>query len=744
MELSKFSVGHEGREVFWNAEHFEALLFLFTAVAMAIFAYGVYRRWQMWTAMGKPEIRWDNRNERIKLLLRDGLLQIKTFKDLYPGIMHGLIFFGFLVLIFGAAFDATEFHVAEPLGMPFLTGKFYLIFSFLMDLFGLAVLIGVFLAIDRRYLTKPDRLGYKGAPDNTPDDAIVLLLLAGIIITGFIIEALRISVTWQFTPWEVWSFVGWTLAKAFAGVNPVTAKIMHKFTWWIHTFLALGFIAYIPYSRLMHIITTPANHFMQNMKPVGTIEPIRDFENAESFGVGQLGEFTWKQIFDADACTRCGRCQDGCPAYLTGKPLSPKKMVQDLKTYWLEKGPAAIAAKKAAAVDAAGKPLERNALLKLVDKVDVLVDEAMTPAGAEPPAEKTMVGEVINLDELWACTNCMYCMENCSSSIEHVPKIINMRQYKVLTEADFAPELQLAYRNMENNSNPWGVGSHLRADWAKELGVKTLAEDPNVEYLFYVGCAGSFDDRGKKVTVAFAKILQAAGVSFGILGTEESCCGDSAMRGGNEYLYQTLAQMNIDAMNGYSVKKIIATCPHGYNALKKDYPNFGGNFEVYHHTEIIADLMAQGKITFKKPVPGAFTYHDSCFLGRYNNVYEQPRKILGAVPGVRLVEMERNLSKSFCCGAGGARMWMEEHGEKINEARAKQAMDVKADTIAVGCPFCLTMMSDGLKAHSMEEKMTSLDIAEIVWKAMGLEEEKEPVQVCETPADLAKPAQPAS
>jgi Fe-S oxidoreductase len=419
-------------------------------------------------------------------------------------------------------------------------------------------------------------------------------------------------------------------------------------------------------------------------------------------------------------------------------------VVQDLKTYWLEKGPAAIAAKKAAAVDAEGKPLERNALLKLVDKVDALVDEATTPAGAEPPAEKAMVGEVIHLDELWACTNCMYCMENCSASIEHVPKIINMRQYKVLTEADFAPELQLAYRNMENNSNPWGVGSHLRADWAKELGVKTLAEDPNVEYLFYVGCAGSFDDRGKKVTVAFAKILQAAGVSFGILGTEESCCGDSAMRGGNEYLYQTLAQMNIDAMNGYSVKKIIATCPHGYNALKKDYPNFGGKFEVYHHTEIIADLMAQGKITFKKPVPGAFTYHDSCFLGRYNNVYEQPRKILGAVPGLRLVEMERNLSKSFCCGAGGARMWMEEHGEKINEARAKQAMDVKADTIAVGCPFCLTMMSDGLKAHSMEEKMTSLDIAEIVWKAMGLEEEKEPVQVCEAPADPAKPAQPAS
>jgi Fe-S oxidoreductase len=389
---------------------------------------------------------------------------------------------------------------------------------------------------------------------------------------------------------------------------------------------------------------------------------------------------------------------------------------------------------------AAGEIFNIKQLAPVDDAIKMVEDKFLGQKTGEA-AEKALVGEAIGLDELWACTNCMYCMENCSGSIEHVPKIIGMRQYKVLTEADFAPELQLAYRNMENNSNPWGVGAHLRADWAKELGIKTLAEDPNVEYLFYVGCAGSFDDRGKKVTVAFAKILQAAGVSFGILGTEESCCGDSAMRGGNEYLYQTLAQMNIDAMNGYGVKKIIATCPHGYNALKKDYPNFGGTFEVYHHTEIIADLLAAGKINTVKPVPGTFTYHDSCFLGRYNHVYEQPRKILNAVPGVRLVEMARNMEKSFCCGAGGARMWMEEHGEKINDARAKQAIDVEADTIAVGCPFCLTMMSDGLKAHSMEEKMTSLDIAEIVWKSMGLEEEQVPAPVCEAPADVTNPAQ---
>ena len=304
--------------------------------------------------------------------------------------------------------------------------------------------------------------------------------------------------------------------------------------------------------------------------------------------------------------------------------------------------------------------------------------EGAVPEAA--PAEKALVGEVIDLHELWACTNCMYCQEHCSASIEHVPKIVGMRQYKVLTEADFAPELQLTYRNMENNSNPWGIGSHLRADWAKELGIKTLAEDPAVEYLFYVGCAGSFDDRGKKVSAAFAKILKAAGVSFGILGTEEGCCGDSAMRGGNEYLYQTLAQANIEVMKNYNVKKIVTTCPHGYNALKKDYPHFGGEFEVYHHTEIIADLIAKGKIALKKPVEGLATYHDSCFLGRYNAIYDQPRRILGAVPGLKLTEMERDPRQEFLLrrrrgedvDGGGYRRADQQHADRPGDRHGRR------------------------------------------------------------------------
>ncbi|HPC86517.1 MAG TPA: heterodisulfide reductase-related iron-sulfur binding cluster [Smithellaceae bacterium] len=718
MKEHAFYVGREGREVFWNIPlpSFEIILFALTAVALAVMAFGIYRRWLMWKAMGKPEMRLDDMQERVKMVLKEIFLQNKVLKDPYPGIMHALIFFGFFVLIFGAAFDAGQHHVTEPLfGWTFLKGNFYLVFSFLMDLFGLFVLIGVVIALDRRFVQKPDRLGYKGEMDNTPDDVIVLLLIGAIILTGFIAEALRIYVT---NPsWEYWSFVGWLLAHTFTGVEPDTARTLHQVTWWVHAVLGLSFIAYIPYSRLLHIITTPANHFLSSRKPTGYIEPIRDFENAEAFGVGKLEEFTWKQIFDSDACTRCGRCQDGCPAYLTGKPLSPKKLTQDLKTFWLEQCPDPLMEKVYQKLGLAPAPPSGG--------------EAAAEAPAEEATGKALVGEVIDLHELWACTNCMYCMEHCSASIEHVPKIIDMRRYKVLTEADFSPELQLSCRNMENNSNPWGVGAHLRGDWAKELGVKTLAEDPNVEYLFYVGCSGSFDDRGKKISIAFAKILQEAGVSFGILGTEEGCCGDSAMRCGNEYLFQTLAQANIDVMNGYGVKKIIAICPHGYNALKKDYPNFGGNFEVYHHTEILAKLIEERKIKLTQPLKGSFVYHDSCFLGRYNKIYDQPRKILKSIPGIDVVEMERSLDKSFCCGAGGARMWMEEDiGERINNARTKQAIQAGADTIAVGCPFCLTMMSDGIKDNHKEETMQAWDLAELVLKAMGKEEVKPPVDAC--------------
>ncbi len=680
----EFTVGNEGRVDYWNIQY-GFIFYLLAIIAMAIFAWGIWRRFQLWQALGKPEIRWDETAARIKRVLKDGLLQVRLFADPYPGIMHGLIFFGFLVLFLGTALVAVNYYVARPLDLAYLRGTFYLWFSLVLEIFGLAALLGVILLAWRRFVQKPDRLAYREKPDTTWEEGFILALIGLVIITGFLVEALRIHVTKA--PWEHWSFVGYGLAQLFFGISEEGGRMLHRLFWWIHAVLSLGFIAYIPYSRLIHIITAPANQFLSSLKPAGHLEPIADFENAETFGVGTIEEFTWKQIFDADSCTRCGRCQDGCPAYLSGKPLSPKKLIQDLRDFWLKRAQLTRTAKE---------------------------------RGEEvPPAEKALVGEAIDLHELWACTNCMYCMEHCPVFIEHVPKIIDMRRFKVLTEADFAPELQLTCRNLENNSNPWGVGAHLRADWAIELDIPTMAESPTAEYLFYVGCAGSFDDRGKKVSVAMAKIMRAAGVSFAILGAEEGCCGDSALRAGNEYLYQSLAQANIETMNGYGVKKIITACPHGYNTIKKEYPSFGGNYEVYHHTEILARLLAEGRITLKKKIPGIFTYHDSCFLGRYNGIYDEPRRLLQAISQAQTVEMGRNRNRSFCCGAGGARMWMEEdQGERINDLRTDEAIALGATGIVVACPFCLTMMTDGIKDRGKEETMAACDIAELIWQAM--------------------------
>lgn len=671
-----------------------AFLVLFAGLAAA---YVKGFRWQhirLWH-LGNDEDRSDQGSVRMKEMLRVMLANGRIGGEAYPGTMHFLIFWGAILLFAGKITRLFSFLTGltnPPQGI-------FLFASFVAEIGGLMLIAGGLMAVYRRYILKPERLETK------PDNTLILVWGLTLILTGYFVKAYRITAVGAALPpnWLFWAPVSYPLSK-IALILPSTPLnellIWHRTL--IHMLPALAIFTFIMFSRtrLQHMFLSPINIYYRSLKPKGALEPITNFEdeNAESFGVKELREFNWKQLLDLEACTNCGRCQDVCPAHLSGKPLSPRKMTQDLKAHLWSEG---------------------VKLLKL------------------PPEERqgeAIVGKSLEEHALWACTNCMACQEVCPVYVEHVPKIVELRQYKVLTEAEFAPELQLTFRNMENNSNPWGMGSHLRGDWAKEVGVKTLADDPNVEYLYYVGCAGSFDDRGKKTATAFAKIMQTAGVSFGILGTEEGCCGDSAMRGGNEYLYQSLAQANIEVMNGYNVKKIIATCPHGYNILKKEYKNFGGNFEVFHHTEIIADLLHKGKITLKKPVNKLFAYHDSCFLGRYNGLYEQPRGILKAVPGLTLAEMERNRERSFCCGAGGGRMWMEEDiGDRINNMRTDQAIAAGVSGVALACPFCQTMLSDGLKDRKKEEDIVALDIAEIVWEAMGLEKKEPPADVCALP-----------
>jgi len=657
------------REIYWNITG-GMVVYVLSIVAIAILAYGLYRHYRLWM-LGKEENRMDNIGERIKSLLLYGIAQTRSLRELYPGIMHIMIFGGFLVLFLGSGVDAADYY----LGLHFLQGKVYQVFSLILDIAGILAIAGILMAFFRRYILRPDRL------DSVLDDAIILTLILFILVTGFLIEGFRIAA--EKPAFEVWSIGGWFTAKLFGGMERNSLLLFHQISWWVHMIISIGFIAYIPFSKLIHIFTSSANIFFRSLKPKGAINPILDFEEAESFGVANIKEFTWKQLLDLDACTGCGRCQDNCPAYLSKKPLSPKKIILDMKDHLLDHG----------------KTLVKG-------------------NGGEEAAPEPLIGKVIEEEELWACTSCRSCQEQCPVFVEHLEKIVDLRKYMVLMESKFPSEVQTVFKNMENNSNPWGIGWASRADWAKDLGIKILEEDSNVDILFYVGCSGSFDDRYKKVSTSLVNIMKAAGVNFGILGKEEKCCGDSARRVGNEYLYQMLAQENIELFKKYNIKKIVTACPHGYNTLKEEYPQFGGEFEVVHHTEFILDLIKQGKLKVSKKIEGRLTYHDSCYLGRYHEIYQAPRDILGAV-GSGINEMGRNKSKSFCCGAGGGRMWMEEDiGDRINEIRVEDALQTNANIVATACPFCLTMFEDGLKAKNKEGALKVMDIAEMVEKAL--------------------------
>lgn len=660
--------------------------FLLIIITLGILSYGIWRRVRLWR-LGKSIDRYDNPNERWLSLIRFGIVQTKILKENYPGVMHLLIFWGFLLPLLVA------FLVALGL-MPFLPKPLSFLLSIILDFCGLAAIAGVLLAIYRRYVQRPERL------DNIPQDFIGLILILAIIVSGFFVEALRIATT--SASWTMASPVGSSLALPFhligSGANAILYGIFRR----IHLFCVLGFFAYLPFSKLFHIITTPLNIYFRSHDAKGALPsiPPEEFETAESFGVSQIDQFTWKDLLDLDACTRCGRCQDNCPAFLSGKPLSPKKIIQDLKRCLEEKAPQLLAKNQ--------------------------TDGGAQQGGQGEAEENPIPGEYIQDDEIWACTTCRNCLEHCPVFIEQMNKIIDIRRYLVMMEARFPAEVTTVFKNFEVNSNPWGMGLTTRGDWCKELGVKALSEDSDVEWLYYVGCAGSFDDRSKRVATAFVRLLQKAGVNFGILGQEEGCCGDSARRSGNEYLFQIMAQQNIEVFNRYQVKKIVTACPHGYNTLKNEYPQFGGSYEVKHHSELIAQLLTEGRLVLNgKPEERVVVYHDSCYLGRYNDVFDPPREIISKIPGSILKEMEKNRDRGFCCGAGGARMWMEEHlGSRINEMRTEQALDLKPSVICTACPFCLTMIEDGIKAKEMEQPTPVLDIAEIVEKTISNPETK--------------------
>ena len=741
------------REIFWNIGSYGYLLYILLVPLAAILGYAAYKRYRLWS-LGQPDNRFDNLGKRIWSFVTtgivDGLIHRRFLREPYPGLMHFLIFWGAIVFLLGAFTDfVTHYGVSTAVDgetIHGLTGAPYLGLSVTVDALGIAVLVGVIIAAFRRYIQRPDRL------DNKPENAIALSLIFIIVLTGFFIEGIRIAyfsndpaafaevypaLGSYDTSWAVWSPGGWVLAKLFTGASADSLLLAHRSLWWFHTVLGLGAIVYVAltWSSLSHIVSGPINVLFRSSRPKGALAPV-DLEEAETFGVDKIGGFTWKQILDLDACTRCGRCQDICPAYLSGKALSPKKLIQDLKSHWLEVAPAMVAAGVAGGGNGNGNGdgEARASLLKrtmnLLDRWTFVTLPALTArvplmqkkaGGNGEKVEASLIGDVITPEVIWDCTTCRACMEVCPVFIEHIDKIIDMRRNLVLEQAEMPETAEMALRCIEERGHTCKGTTACRTDWCGDVeGATLLSEDQDVEVLYFVGCSAALEDRNMKVSAAFGRILQAAGVKFGVLGEEESCCGEPARRMGNEYLFQLQAMKNIETFKRYGVKRIVVTCPHGYNTLKNEYPQFEGQFEVLHHTQFIAELLREGRLKLKNDIAESIVYHDACYLGRHSGIYDDPRKALKAIPGAQLKEMERRRSRSFCCGAGGGHMWMEEtEGTRISEMRAEQALDTKASILATACPFCLQMFEDAIKAKEASETLRAMDIAELLAQSIA-------------------------
>ncbi len=659
--------------------------YVFFVVFIASFSFLIFslKKKIGYLKIGKKEDnRMDNIGARIKNVFKVAFGQSKILRDPIAGPTHVMIFWGFLIFLF-AVLEAIMQGFYSGFTWDFL-GPFYWVITIFQDVFIVLIILAVIFALYRRYIQKVPRLevGRHGRIDAT----VVLLLILMVVVSMLFGNAAHIAEhNFALTKWELRP-ISLAVSKLFYGLPLSTIRTYAEIFWWIHILTIFGFMNFLPYSKHFHVYTSIPNVFFNKLgKNKYVLKPLDlEDEEAEQFGAVDVDDLSWKDLLDGYACTECGRCFAACPAANTGKALSPRKIIVDIRH-------------------------------RLEEKAPLLVVEGNKD---NPLLENTLVHNYITDAELWACTTCNACVYECPVTVEHVDKIVDMRRNLVLMESEFPHELNTVFKNLETNFSPWAFNKQDRANWAEGMNIKTMAEDPNGEILFWVGCAGSFDARYIKATQATAKLLQKAGVDFRILGTEEKCNGDSARRLGNEYLAQTLMQENIETLNNYGVKKIVTGCPHCFNSLKNEYPQFNGNFEVVHHTEYLKELIDKGKIELKdSDVKKRVTYHDSCYLGRYNDIFDEPRESLSKIGGIEMLEMDRNRDKGFCCGAGGGRMFLEEtEGTRINENRVKEALNTGADTIAAACPFCMTMLTDGVKTFEKEESVEVKDIAEIIFE----------------------------
>lgn len=652
------------RQVLWNIEHvwlMYALLVPTTLVA----AYGIYRRVREWRK-GKPEARFDRPAERIALVLKCALLQLRTWRRGYPGTYHAMFFWGFVILFIATVVVMIDYDF----GIPIMRGRFYLVFqSLIVDIFGALAIVGITMAAVRRWLIRPSLLVY------TNEASALLVLIFIILVSGFLVEGWRIAVTSD--PWGAWSPFGNLVAIASRPVLSVeTMTTAHRFMWWSHLLLVFGFLAWAPYTKMLHVVASTANIYTARLAPIGANLRRVDFDSEEALGIHTLAAFTWKDRLDFDACTECGRCTAACPANRVGKLLSPRDIILDLQ--------------------------------RLARQPDV--DPTQSFVGVTP---------ALSVEAMWECTTCAACVEACPVSIEQYPKIIDTRRYLVMEDAEFPETMQQALTSLETRGHPMRGTAFSRVDWMQGLEVPTVADTKDAEVLLWVGCGGALVERNQKTVRATAQLLKKAGIKFAVLGREEKCNGDPARRIGNEFLFEQLAQENIATLDKHQVKKIVTSCPHCFNTFKNEYPQFGGRYEVFHHSQYLAKLVDDGKLKGDMPSDKKVTFHDPCYLGRHNGEYDAPRQLVQITSAKAPVEMQQSRENGFCCGGGGGMSFVDEPPDKrVNQERARQVLATGADVVAVGCPFCMTMLEDGINATKGDRNVRVMDVAELLWQSV--------------------------
>jgi Fe-S oxidoreductase/nitrate reductase gamma subunit len=655
------------REILWNVQH-GWLIYPLSLLVLVALAWGYWRRLRVWRR-GKTLEEAANWPRRLRVTFSHALGQARVVRSPFSGSMHLLLYAGFVVLFIGTLLIAIQ----EDLAVRYLAGSFYLFYSVVLDVFGVLALVGTAGLAYRRYVRRSPNL------DSGPDDAITLALIAAVLASGFVVEALRIGATElvRHPDWAAWSPFGTLLALGIwnVGVRRAAFEALHAPAWWLHAALSTALVAFFGWSKLSHAVLAVANAFLTPDGPRGALRPVKDFKSPHTLGAGTFADLSFKQRLSADTCIHAGRCQENCPAHVSGKSLNPKALIVNLQAI-------AADARKTASAEQAG-----------------------------------LVQSALSEEAVWACTACGACSYHCPVLVEPLDVIMDMRRRLVMGEGKLPESGQAALLSLQKRGHPW-VGTRLtRTDWMKGISVRQLSElgeGAQVDVLFWVGCAGALVERNVATTRAMARTLAQAGVNFAVLGEEETCCGDPARRMGQEFLFQHQARKNVRTLDAYGVQRVVTTCPHCFNTLKNEYPQLGGDYEVLHHTELLAELVEQGRLTVGQGMRAKVTYHDPCYLGRFNDRYDQPRQVLAAIPGTSQSEMPRCREKGFCCGAGGGHAFVEEQGgRRINHIRTEEALRTGADVIASACPFCLQMFEEGLSSLQHRD-VRALDVVEIL------------------------------